>query len=67
MVTPGILLAPGQTQLRLSSKDSEMLDEVVLTALGIKRSEKALSYNVQEIKSESLNTVRRQLCRVTQR
>ena len=38
--------------------DSELLDEVVVTALGIKRSEKALSYNVQELKSESLNTVK---------
>ena len=38
--------------------DSELLDEVVVTALGIKRSQKALSYNVQELKSESLNTVK---------
>lgn len=59
MVTQEILLAPGQTQLKVILKeDSEMLDEVVVTALGIKRSEKALSYNVQEIKSESLNTVK---------
>ena len=28
-------------------EDTEVLDEVVVTALGIKRSEKALSYNVQ--------------------
>lgn len=38
--------------------DTELLDEVVVTALGIKRSEKALSYNVQEIKSEELTTVK---------
>ncbi|MBB4037897.1 TonB-linked SusC/RagA family outer membrane protein [Dysgonomonas hofstadii] len=34
------------------------LDEVVVTALGIKRAEKALSYNVQKISSEDLNTVK---------
>lgn len=33
---------------------TEFLDEVVVTALGIKRSEKALSYNVQEVKSDEL-------------
>lgn len=36
------------------SVSSEFLDEVVVTALGIKRAEKALSYNVQEIDSEEL-------------
>lgn len=34
------------------------LDAVVVTALGIKRSEKALSYNAQEVSAESLNTVK---------
>jgi TonB-linked SusC/RagA family outer membrane protein len=34
------------------------LDEVVVTALGIKRSEKALSYNVQKVSSEELTTVK---------
>ena len=38
--------------------DSELLDEVVVTALGIKRSQKALSYNVQEVKGDALNTVK---------
>ncbi len=33
---------------------SEFLDEVVVTALGIKRSEKALSYNVQQVDSDEL-------------
>ena len=36
------------------SESSEFLDEVVVTALGIKRSEKALSYNVQELDSNEL-------------
>src|SRR5699024_6510491 len=35
-------------------EDTEVLDEVVVTALGIKRSQKALSYNVQEVKGEEL-------------
>ena len=34
--------------------DSIMMEATVVTALGIKRSEKALSYNVQEVKSEEL-------------
>ncbi len=40
------------------SEDTELLDEVVVTALGIKRSEKALSYNVQKVKDEELTTVK---------
>lgn len=39
-------------------EDGEMLDEVVVTALGIKRSEKALSYNVQQVKAEELTTIK---------
>lgn len=34
--------------------DSQMVDEVVVTALGIKRSEKALSYNVSQIKADDI-------------
>lgn len=40
------------------SEDSEMMDEVVVTALGIKRETKALSYNVQEVKSDALTTIK---------
>ncbi len=36
------------------SEDDVFLGEVVVTALGIKREQKALSYNVQEIKGEEL-------------
>lgn len=39
-------------------EDSQALDEVVVTALGIKRSEKALSYNVQKVTGEDLTTVK---------
>lgn len=35
-------------------EDNQMLDEVVVTALGIKRERKALGYGVAEVKGESL-------------
>ena len=37
---------------------SQQLDEVVVTALGIKRSEKALSYNVQKVDNNAITTVK---------
>ena len=40
------------------TEDTEVLNEVVVTALGIKRAEKALSYNVQQIKGNELTTVK---------
>ncbi len=39
-------------------EDNKMLEQVVVTALGIKRSQKALSYNVQEMKGDVLTTVK---------
>ena len=39
-------------------EDAEMLDEVVVTALGIKREEKALGYAVQKVKGDALSTVK---------
>lgn len=39
-------------------EDTKQLDEVVVTALGIKRAEKALSYSVQQIKSDEVNAVK---------
>ncbi len=39
-------------------EDTKTLDEVVVTALGIKREEKALSYNVQVVKDDALTTVK---------
>lgn len=38
--------------------DNEVLDEVVVTALGIKRETKSLTYNVQEMKSTDLTAVK---------
>jgi TonB-linked SusC/RagA family outer membrane protein len=48
-----------QTNYNVVLEDSATaLDEVVVTALGIKRSEKALSYPVQTVKAEELTTVK---------
>lgn len=40
------------------SEDAQALDEVVVTALGIKRKAKALTYNVQEIKAAGITKVK---------
>ena len=39
-------------------QDTKTLDEVVVTALGIKRSEKALSYNVQKVSNSDLTVAK---------
>lgn len=39
-------------------KDSKMLDEVVVTALGIKRDKKSLGYAMQEVKGDQLTETR---------
>ena len=47
----------GQTSINvILQDDTQVIEEVVVTALGIKRATKALSYNVQEVKSEELLT-----------
>ena len=49
----------GSTPIKIVMKESsELLDEVVVTALGIKRSQKSLSYNIQEVGSETVNNVK---------
>ena len=49
----------GQTMLEVTlEEESATLDAVVVTALGIKRQEKALSYNVQQIKSDEITNVK---------
>lgn len=40
------------------SSDAQQIEEVVVTALGIKRATKALSYNVQEIKNDDITQTR---------
>lgn len=45
----------GNTPLNVKlSSDAQQIEEVVVTALGIKRVTKALSYNVQEIKNDDI-------------
>lgn len=39
-------------------EDTKVLDEVVVTALGIKREQKALSYNVQKVNNDELTVVK---------
>ena len=43
--------------IELASAEKQ-LETAVVTALGIKRSQKALSYNVQEVKNDALTTVK---------
>lgn len=43
--------------IRLKKQDTE-IEQVVVTALGITRKSKALTYNVQEVKSEEINRVK---------
>jgi len=46
----------GQTTLNIFLKeDTQLLDEVVVTALGMKRSEKSLGYAMKELKGDELN------------
>lgn len=40
------------------SANVEVLNEIVVTALGIKREQKALSYNVQQVKSNQLTDIK---------
>lgn len=40
------------------SGTARQLNEVVVTALGIKREQKALSYNVQQVKNDQLTTIK---------
>ena len=48
-----------QTTMNITlSEASTMVDALVVTALGIKRSEKALSYNVQQVEADELTTVK---------
>lgn len=48
-----------KTTFNITLKENNIaLEEVVVTALGIKRAEKALSYNVQKVSADDLNTVK---------
>ncbi|WP_332368387.1 carboxypeptidase-like regulatory domain-containing protein [Spirosoma telluris] len=58
-VAKDVALSPGQSQITVSLvADDRLLGEVVVTALGIKREAKALSYATQSIKPAQINEVR---------
>ena len=51
----------GQEELNVSLvQDTESLDEVVVTALGISRDKKSLGYATQEVEGEDLNITNQQ-------
>ncbi|WP_347282017.1 TonB-dependent receptor [uncultured Alistipes sp.] len=56
---PVVVAVGGRTvfDITLSESASE-IEQIVVTALGIKRSEKALSYNVQQVNSEDILAVK---------
>lgn len=48
-----------RTSFDLTLQEASLeIEEVVVTALGIKRSEKAVAYNVQQVKAEEITTVK---------
>lgn len=51
-------LTINDNQIIKLTKDNQMLEEVVITALGIKREQKALGYAVQDIKGDQLQKVK---------
>ena len=49
----------GQSQINVALKvNTSQIEEVVVTALGLKRSTKSLAYSTQNVKDEQLNTIR---------
>ena len=56
---PQEIAAKGQNAINVMLEtDSQLIEEVVVTALGIKRAEKALSYNVTQVNAESALAVK---------
>ncbi|MEP5341334.1 MAG: SusC/RagA family TonB-linked outer membrane protein [Algibacter sp.] len=56
--TTEILIGTSNSVNATLSEDAESLDEVVITALGIKRSKKSLGYATQEISNKEISTVK---------
>lgn len=57
--TPVEMAVGNRTEFRVTLRPSDIeLENLVVTALGIMREEDALSYNVQQIKSDELTTVK---------
>jgi TonB-linked SusC/RagA family outer membrane protein len=57
-VTQSITVTDQSVYNVILSPDEKMLETVVVTALGIKRAEKALSYNVQKVNNEEITMVK---------
>ena len=57
MITSEVKARSGQMLIKLSD-DSKLLDEVVVTALGITRERKSLGYAAQEVKAEALENAK---------
>ena len=57
-ISQSITLANAQPLKVTMGEDTQTLDEVVVTALGIKREQKALSYNVQQVKGDELTNIK---------
>ena len=57
-ITKYITVGDASSLTVVLDEDAKALDEVVVTALGIKRAEKALSYSVQQVKSDAINSVK---------
>ncbi len=51
--TMEVMIKPGSMTVRMES-DAKVLDEVVVTAMGISREKKALGYAIQEVKADEL-------------
>lgn len=56
--SPKVVKASGTKMDIVLDEDVELLEGVVVTALGIKREEKALSYHVQKVDSDKLTAVK---------
>ncbi len=54
MITQQVAVAP-EMLIKMSNSDNQ-LDEVVVTAMGMKRERKSLGYAAQDLKSDDLNT-----------
>lgn len=57
MKTQSIVLGTS-TQIKIVLEEANVLDEVVVTALGIKKEKKALTYSAQEVNGEELTKVK---------
>ena len=57
--TPQTVKVTGQNTYSVQlASDTKLLSEVVVTALGIKREQKALSYNVQQVKADEISGIK---------